>query len=148
MNAILDRTFCQTSAGAAFRNTGVLPGILYLEDDAMIRNFYGGVLSRAGYIVDFGEDGYAGWEALQRKQYELLITDHDMPQLTGLELAARVRNAGMELPIILASNCAWLANNDTHAWLRLSSSLQKPFTPDDLLQTVEVVLLAAPVADH
>ena len=148
MSAILDRTFPSTATSAASLSNGVSPGILYVDDDAAVRHLYGKILLQAGYGVDLAGDGHAGWEALQRKKYELLITDHDMPQLTGLELAVRARGAGMELPIIIASGCTWLANTDAYAWLRLSPSLQKPFTPDDLLQTVEAVLLAAPVADH
>jgi CheY-like chemotaxis protein len=128
VSAIFDRTFPSTATSATSFRSGVAPGILYLDDDAMIRDIYGEVLLEAGYNVDLAEDGHAGWEALQRKKYELLITDHDMPQLTGLELAVRVRGAGIALPIIIASSSAWLTNDDAYAWLRLSSSLQKPFT--------------------
>ena len=113
----------------------------------MIRDAYGEILSRAGYRVDLAGDGLTGWELLQRKKYELLITDHDMPQLTGLELVVRARQAGLALPIIIASGCAAFTDEDAYAWLRLSSSLPKPFTPEALLQSVEAVLFAAPLAD-
>ena len=139
MNPILDRTFPSSANSAASLRSSVPPGILYLDDDEMIRSIYGEILLRAGYSADLAGDGLAGWEALQRKKYDLLITDHDMPQMTGLALAVRARDAGMELPIIIASGHAWLTNQDAYAWLRLSPSLQKPFTPDDLLQSVEAV---------
>jgi DNA-binding response OmpR family regulator len=148
MNAILDRTFRSSATGAVGHGRRVSTGILYVEDDAMIRDIYGAILLTAGYKVDLAEDGQAGWESLRRKKYELLITDHNMPQLTGLELAVRARRAGMALPIIMATGCAWLMNEDAYAYLRLSSSLQKPFTADALLQTVEAVLVAALSADH
>jgi len=148
VNAILGRIFPSTANGAAAHRSRVLPGILYVEDNAIIRDIYGEILSRAGYKVDFAEDGQAGWESLRRKKYELLITDYDMPQLTGLDLAVRARVGGMALPIIVASGCAWLMNEDVYAWLRLSSCLQKPFTADDFLQTVRAVLFAAPSAHH
>jgi DNA-binding response OmpR family regulator len=142
------KTFPSTAIGAASLSGGVWPGVLYVDDDEAIRSIYGEILLQAGYRVDLAADGEAGWEALQRKKYKLLITDHDMPQLTGLELAARVRDAGMTLPIVIASGCVSFAGNDAYAWLRLSPTLQKPFTPDDLLQTVKAVLLcAAPLAD-
>lgn len=144
MSAILDRTFPSTATNAGSLHSSVSPGILYVDDNETIRKLYGEILFQAGYSVDLAGDGQAGWEALQRKKYELLITDYDMPQLTGLELAGRVRGAGMELPIIIASGSTWLTNDDTYAWLRLSPSLQKPFTPEALLQTVEAALLAAP----
>jgi two-component system response regulator MprA len=150
VSAILDRTFPSTATSAASLSSGVSRGILYVDDNETIRDLYGKILLQAGYSVDLAGDGQAGWEALQRKKYELLITDYDMPRLTGLELARRVRGAGMALPIIIASGSTWLADDDTHAWLRLSSSLQKPFTPEALLETVEAALLAAsfPATDN
>ena len=142
MNARLHQTFPST------RTVGASPTILYVDNNVAIRDIYGEILLQAGYGVDLAGDGQAAWEALQRKHYELLITDYDMPQLTGLELAGRVREAGMTLPIIMASGSAWLANRDAHARLWLSSSLQKPFTPEMFLHTVNAVLCAAPLAAH
>jgi len=142
VSAKLDQSFSSTTTAATS------PTILYVDDNVVIRDIYGEILLQAGYEVDLASDGKAAWEALQRKNYELLITDYDMPQLTGLELAERVRDAGMTLPIIMASGSDWLANKDAHARLWLSSSLQKPFTPEMFLQTVNAVLCAAPLAAH
>jgi CheY-like chemotaxis protein len=125
--------------------SGILPGVLYVEDDEAIRSVYGEVLLRAGYSVDLAENGEAGWDALQRGEYDLLITDHNMPLLSGLQLAIRVRGAGLSLPIVLASGCATIAEDDAYAWLRLFT-LRKPFTPTALLQIVEAILCAVPLA--
>ena len=46
MNAILDRTFPSTATSAASFRSGVSPGILYVDDDAMIRSIYGEILLR------------------------------------------------------------------------------------------------------
>jgi DNA-binding response OmpR family regulator len=142
VSAKLDQSFPSTTTAAAS------PAILCVDDNVAIRDMYGKILLQAGYDVDLADDGQAAWEALQRKKYELLITDYDMPRLTGLELAGRVREAGMTLPIIMASGFAWMANEDAHARLWLSSSLQKPFTPEMFLQAVNAVLCAAPLAVH
>ena len=146
---MLHRTFSSTRSRADSLSSGVSPSILYVDDDEAIRGIYGDILLQAGYHVDLAADGQAGWEALQRKKYKLLITDHDMPRLTGLELVMRVRGAGLQFPIIIASGCASFAEDDAYAWLRLSSGLQKPFTPDDVLRAVKAVLLcAAPLDAH
>ncbi len=146
MTAMLDPTSTLAAARAASPGKGVSSGILYVDDDEMIRSICGEILLRAGYSVDLAPDGQAGWEALQRKKYELLIADHNMPRLTGLELAVCVRGAGMELPIIIASGFASFAADDAYSWLRLALILRKPFSPDQLLQTVGTVLCAAPLA--
>ena len=61
------------------------------------------VLIHSGYAVDVAEDGAAAWEALQANRYELLITDNNMPRLTGIELLKKLRSARMALPVILVS---------------------------------------------
>jgi CheY-like chemotaxis protein len=148
MSVLLDRTLPSTTNGATSLSSGLSPAILYVDDDEAIRIIYGKVLLQVGYRVELAGDGQAGWDLLQGKKYDLLITDLDMPQLTGLELVVRVRRAGMALPIIIASGHASFADDDAYASLRPFSSLRKPFTAEALLQTVEAVLCAAPLADH
>ena len=146
MSTILERSLPSAATGAASLRSGVAPVILYVDDEEAIRDLCGDILLRAGYSVDVAGDGQAGWEALQRKKYDLLITDHNMPQVTGLELAVRARGAGLALPIVIASGRVSFTDDDAYTWLRLSSTLRKPFTPEALLRTVDAVLCAAPMA--
>lgn len=44
------------------------------------------ILMRVGYEVDATEDGQAAWQALNAGSYDLLITDNNMPKVTGVEL--------------------------------------------------------------
>ena len=114
--------------------------ILLVDDDAELRKLYAQVLTISGYEVDTAEDGEAGWQALYAESYtpdgyDLLITDNSMPRLSGVGLIKKVRSAGLNLPIILASGNA---PDDTES-LRLAAVLPKPFMADDLLQTIEKV---------
>jgi DNA-binding response OmpR family regulator len=57
-----------------------------VENDMDVRQLSARILMRSGgYQVDAAEDGAAGWQALQAKNYHLLITDRKMPKLTGVE---------------------------------------------------------------
>ena len=67
--------------------------ILLVEDDAAICQLNAQVLARSGYRVDAAADGSAGWDALHANNFDLLITDHDMPVLSGLDLVRKVRSA-------------------------------------------------------
>ena len=99
-----------------------------------------------GYHVDAAEDGAAGWEALQANRYHLLITEHDLPNLTGVELVKKLRAARMALPIVMAAGrlpTHELARNPS---LRLAATLSKPFVLDALLDTVKNVLRATDTA--
>jgi CheY-like chemotaxis protein len=114
--------------------------ILVVDDDATMRWFHLFVLRGEGHRVDAAVDGQAGWEALQRGTYDLLVTDNDMPRLTGLELAARVREAGLSIPIILATGSAAVGGVEDHPALRLAAILIKPFSAREMITRVRSVL--------
>src|ERR1039458_9853176 len=77
--------------------------ILVADDDEDIRYLLSTVLAGAGYDVNAASDGQQAWEALLHGHYDLLVTDNDMPRLTGIELIGRIRKEGMSLPVIIAS---------------------------------------------
>ena len=107
-----------------------------VDDEEMICQLNSKVLALSRYEVDTAEDGSAAWEALQAVRYGLLITDNQMPKVSGIELVKRCRFARMTLPIILASGAA-PANTES---LQLAAILLKPFTGEQLLKTVKEVL--------
>lgn len=121
--------------------------ILYAEDNAMIRNHAAALLRRAGYAVTPAQDGLEAWEALSRESYDLLITDNEMPRLSGSELVTKVRLAGHDLLIIAASGSAPLFTMAQPEPLRPDILLQKPFCAEELLASVEQVL-SLPVEDR
>lgn len=98
------------------------------------------VLAQSGFEVDTAADGAEGWEALQHAHYNLLITDHEMPRLTGLELATHARHAGMRLPVLLTSGSVTVLRDPSIARLGIAACLAKPFGADTLLETVERTL--------
>ena len=73
-----------------------------------------------------------GWEALNANSYDLLITDHDMPKLSGIDLIKKLRSARMAVPIILSSGVM----SGQKLEPPLVAALPKPFTLDQLLGTV------------
>jgi DNA-binding response OmpR family regulator len=123
--------------------------ILLVEDDRAVRGCVGRVLVLAGYHVDLAEDGVEGWEAVQRNHYDLLITDNDMPRLTGLELVRRVRWVGMSLLVIMASGSLPREAMEEDPALQFAGKLQKPFAAGELLTEVSRVLAlsTAPVEE-
>jgi DNA-binding response OmpR family regulator len=114
--------------------------ILVVEDDFPIRQFHTHVLSRSGYVVDAVEDGIAGWEALHAHHFDLLITDQHMPRLCGFELVRKVRSAGMLLPVVLVTAPLPEEELERSRSLGLAATLFKPFSPEQLDQTVKQIL--------
>ncbi len=114
--------------------------ILVVEDEATIRQLSATVLSRSGFAVDAAEDGAAAWRALNNQNYHLLITDNQMPKISGVELLKQMHAAKMELPVIMATGTLPEKEFNQHPWIKPTATLLKPFTIAELLQTVRDVL--------
>jgi len=113
-----------------------------VDDDLAVRELSAQVLIPSGYRVDTAEDGAAGWESLHAHNYDLLITDHNMPKISGVELIRKLRSAQMTLPVVLVSGDIPTEELDRNPSLQLAATLPKPFSPDELLRTVKQVLRA------
>ena len=128
-------------AGAAWQcPTESSHRILVVDEDSDLRLHYAFVLGRPGYYVDVAEDGEAGWDALQANHYNLLITEHDLPKLTGVELVKKLRTARMALPVVLATGRLPTHELARIPSLRLAATLLKPFAADALLDVVKNLL--------
>jgi DNA-binding response OmpR family regulator len=135
-------------AGAAVPSpTNASHRILVVDDDPYICHLSAEVLIRQGYEVNAAADGAAAWEALNDNRYDLLITDHNMPGLTGVELVKKLRSARMVLPVILVSGKLLTEELAQTPSLQLTAVLPKPFSIGELLETVKKVLCEADGAD-
>lgn len=114
--------------------------ILLADDDAQLLEVHGDVLTLFGYHVDTASNGVEAWNSLHETDYDLLITDNNMPRLTGMDLIKKVRSAGISMPIILASGTVPLDELKQNSKLTIDSILVKPFYLDELLATVKKVL--------
>jgi len=117
--------------------------ILVVDDDEVLRQVNAEMLSSFGYETETAEDGAAAWEALQANGYDLLITDNNMPKVSGVELVKKLRSAHMTLPVVLASGTIPTEAMNWNSSLQLAAMLLKPFTMDELLATVKEVFRAA-----
>lgn len=114
--------------------------ILVVADDVSLHQLGTESLIRHGYRVDTATDNKTGWNAIQTRIYDLLITDLDMPRSSGLRLVKKLRDARIALPVILASGAMTPDELSRTPWLHLSGALLKPVSFAQLLQTVQAVL--------
>jgi len=120
------------------------PRILYAEDEDSLRRLGEMLLLRSGYAVDVVTDGAEAWTALQHTNYDLIITNDELPHFTGQDLVRKSRLAGINAPTISLTSGALetLPLNDI-AWLECAAMLAKPFSCGQLLQVVREALRAA-----
>jgi DNA-binding response OmpR family regulator len=114
--------------------------ILVVEDDISLRRLNTQMLTCSGYEVDGAADGTIAWLALSTDSYDLLITAHDIPKLTGVELVRKARAARMTLPVVMATGTLRKAEFSRQPWLQPAALLPKPYTAEEMLRTVKRVL--------
>jgi two-component system response regulator DesR len=82
--------------------------VLLAEDQAMVRGALSALLSLESDIEVLGSapDGEAAWRELQRLKPDLLVTDIEMPGITGLELAQRVQRHELPVKVVILTTFA------------------------------------------
>ncbi|MES2695062.1 MAG: response regulator [Verrucomicrobiota bacterium] len=117
--------------------------ILCVEDEAAIRSLLQILLQREGYTVETAADGEAAWNIMSRDMaaFDLVITDNDMPKISGLELVERLRDAGYARHVVMFSGSITQQAGDRLARLNIAAVVVKGRAPLELL--VQVRRLAA-----
>lgn len=105
--------------------------ILYADDLTELRDFMGLMLGREGHTVETAEDGAVAFDRLGNDltAFDLLITDHHMPRLNGLELVRRVRQTAFAGRIIVFSSELSEEVNQQYRQLGVDLILPKPIFP-------------------
>ncbi len=114
--------------------------ILIIDSDFDVRQLSVDVLVGAGYFVDAVENGVAGWKAVQAAHYDLVITDHRLLGMTGMEMVEKMRVATMGIPVIIAARHLPTFEFYRKPWLKPVVMLQRPFSNDELLEAVKDAL--------
>jgi DNA-binding response OmpR family regulator len=116
--------------------------ILVVDDESHILNVVSLKLRNAGFRVITAADGQEALDLAAQERPDLLITDYHMPHLSGLELCRRMRQneSTSRIPaIMLTARGYQLEPKDTEQ-SGIRRMLSKPFSPRNLLATVNEVL--------
>ena len=106
--------------------------ILVVDDDDLVRDMVGQMLTRAGHLIQKVPNGRRALEVLRVHGPHLMITDIRMPGITGVELCRAAKGLHPGLPVIGMSGHA----TDDIADGLFDGFLQKPFGMDELVETV------------
>jgi putative two-component system response regulator len=114
--------------------------ILIVDDDAMALEMLRHALTRAGHTVDSATNGREALEVLQRGNCRLVISDWEMPEMSGVELCRAIRagdSAGYIYVVLLSAR---VGDQDTLEGLRAGADdfMTKPFNPAELALRVGI----------
>jgi len=121
--------------------------VLIAEDNPALLRVTQFTVERAGFSVTTAVNGLLALEKLQTESFDLLISDQQMPKMTGVELitAAREIPSCAEMPVILLTAKALELSHDQLASdLGVCKVLGKPFSPVEISRLVQD-LIPAPV---
>ena len=115
--------------------------ILIVDDDELMLSFLSKVLREDGYLVEEGKSGQEGLAKFLRTDFDLVITDLRMPDISGLDLIRKGKEAKPDVPWIIITAYGSIDNAVTAMKTGASDYLSKPLSsPDELRHVVSRVL--------
>ena len=116
--------------------------ILVVDDEAHILHVLSLKLRNAGYEVFTAVDGEDGYELAAQHLPDLVITDLQMPYMTGLELCKKLANNAPtdHIPVLILTARGYALDDDDLRIGNIKGVLSKPFSPRAVLQLVKETL--------
>ena len=112
------------------------PRILVIDDEARIRDACRMVLTSMGCSVDSAADGPQGLDMVEDSHYDMLLLDLMMPNMSGFEVLAKVRDMDPDTAVIVITGYATLEHSIEAMKKGAFDFITKPFTPDQLRAVV------------
>ncbi|HVN46770.1 MAG TPA: response regulator transcription factor [Steroidobacteraceae bacterium] len=119
--------------------------LLLVEDEKKLSELVARALRAESYAVDVAEDGARGWELVQSYEYDLIILDLMLPQLSGEEVLRRIRRMNEHVPILILTARGATADKVHNFEAGADDYLTKPFALAELVMRVKALLRRGPI---
>jgi CheY-like chemotaxis protein len=116
--------------------------VLVVDDEIHIVHVVAIKLRNNGFEVVTAANGAEAFELACEEHPDIIVSDYQMPIMSGLELIEKIRQTDSvrDIPVILLTARSFAIEDDTKDYLRISQCLSKPFSPKELLRSIEDVL--------
>ena len=116
--------------------------VLVVDDEIHITHVVTIKLRNNGYEVISAENGAEAFDLVCEEAPDIIVTDFQMPIMTGLELVQKLRQTEQtkDIPVIMLTARSFSIDKEQQKELGISELVSKPFSPRELLRTVEDVL--------
>ena len=111
--------------------------ILVADDETGVREFVARALGHRGHEVTAVEDGLQALEALETREFDLLITDIVMPGMDGIALALKVSKEWPDMAVLLMTGFAHERQRAHNLESLIHKVIAKPFSLSDLCAAAE-----------
>ncbi len=116
--------------------------ILFVDDEKIITKSMSKILIKKGFIVDSFNDSEKAYSFFKKNfnKYDIIITDQNMPNLTGVELSSKIRNINKNIPIILCSGYNSIVDSSNISDYYISEYMEKPIMINELVMNINYLL--------
>jgi two-component system chemotaxis response regulator CheY len=115
--------------------------ILIVDDSSTMRRIIGNVVQQLGVAkddFDEAEDGVVAWKLFQEKNnYDVVLTDWNMPNMNGLELVKHIRTANKTIPIVMITTEGGKGEVITALKAGVNNYIVKPFSAEVLKEKLD-----------
>ena len=116
--------------------------VLVVDDEFHIVQVVAIKLRNNGYTVITADNGADAYSLACAEKPDVIITDYQMPQMSGLELIEKLREteSTREVPVLMLTARGFAIEEEQKKALKIAYCLSKPFSPREVLQSIESVL--------
>ncbi len=128
----------ETTDGLALGNERVL----FVDDEQSIADMSGNMLARLGYKAEIETNPEAALELFKANpdQFDLVITDMTMPQMTGTKLSEKLKEIRSDVPIIICTGHSSLIGEEKAKGMRIDAYVMKPIVKQEIAKIIRKVL--------
>jgi CheY-like chemotaxis protein len=116
--------------------------ILFVDDEEMLVEMAEGMLGHLGYRVTGTTDSMSALQTFAQDPgaFDLVLTDHTMPQMTGAVLAQKLKEIRPDIPVILCTGYSETISKEKAESMGIDGFVMKPLSRNELAETVRRVL--------
>lgn len=116
--------------------------VLVVDDEVHIVYVVAIKLRNNGYEVITADNGAEAFELACKEKPDIIVTDFQMPVMSGMELCEKLRQCEetKDTPVIMLTARNFAIEDEQKQALQLSACLSKPFSPKELLRSIEDIL--------
>lgn len=116
--------------------------VLVVDDFSTMRRIVRNILRQLGLnnVVE-ADDGTTAWEIINREKIDFIVSDWNMPKMTGIELLRKVRASEQyaSIPFLMVTAEAQQENIIEAVQAKVSNYIVKPFTADTMQQKIDKI---------
>ncbi len=124
--------------------------VLVVDDEIHIVYVAAIKLRNNGYEVVTATNGAEAFELACAEKPDIIVTDFQMPAMTGLEFVKKIRQneETKDIPVILLTARNFAISKEQEQDLQISGCISKPFSPKELLENIEDILYQRAVVNR